>query len=130
MADAAFYDNQAVIVKESLSPLEKITQKGIGIITIGTMKDFIKDEIQTGVIEGMQMTIKGRSSINPKYTFHESDIKNNLLKCIAVEIEGCEKYKMADRPKEDSLRLDMASKGRLNVHGTCVGRRQDLPSTK
>jgi hypothetical protein len=127
MADAAFYDIQAVIVKESLSPLEKMTQKGMGIITVGTMKDFIKDEIQTGAIEGMQMTIKGRSTINPTYTFHESDIKNNLLKCIAVEIEGCETFKMADRPKEDSLRLDMGSKGRFNVHGKCVGRRQDLP---
>lgn len=110
LKDAPYYDHGSLIVKESLSPVERLKGSKPGIITIGRLKDFIDDAKDTNLTEWPK-TKKASDRMNPAFTFEETALKNKLRKTVTVEVDGCERYTMENIPGEDSVTVGLDSRG-------------------
>ncbi|XP_063414154.1 uncharacterized protein LOC134696356 [Mytilus trossulus] len=110
LMDAQYYDHGSIIVKESLSKMERLKGVRPGIITIGRLKDFIDDPKDTNLKEWPK-TKKASDRMNPTFTFEETALKNKLRKTVTVEIDACERYTMENIPGEDDVTVGLDERG-------------------
>ncbi|XP_033743292.1 uncharacterized protein LOC117329450 [Pecten maximus] len=111
LPDASYYGLGSVIVKEALSPLEKIRRRVPGAMAVGRLHDFVRKGSSAFQIEDMKPVRDENSTINQNYVFSESDMRNGLKKAIFVEVTGCFKESYPVLPEVNSLTVDLLDKG-------------------
>ncbi|OWF54993.1 uncharacterized protein LOC110465423 [Mizuhopecten yessoensis] len=111
LKEASYYDLGSVIVKEALSPLEKLRRRVPGAMAIGRLCDFVRQKDSTFQIKDLKPVPEEKSTLNQNYVFSESNMRNGLKKSITVEVIGCYKQAYPSLPEVSSLTVDLLDKG-------------------